>query len=146
MAKVNFRDLLNFKSEEIERPVPCPEGHFIGTCYKIEFGFSKQKKTPYARFHLRPEEPCADVDMDQLNGLDLSKQELHRDFYLTPKAKYMIADMLDTVFGPDPRTIDERIDDMKDAKLCFQVTQNTSDDGTRIFNNVGNIMDPEDAP
>lgn len=137
---VNFRDLLKFSSETVERPKPLPEGHYNGIISRHEFGLSKKKQTPFVRFYLQLQEPTGDISPEQLNGIDLSKVELRKDFYITPKSAFMLTDLLDAVLGKDNRLADERLPETKGQRVMFGVAQRQNDDATATFNDVTTIV------
>src|ERR1700676_4234023 len=105
----DFSKELSVKSDEIERPKALPVGHYYATIRGHEFNLSRAKQTPFVRFLLAPAEACEDVDAAELAGIDLSRRELRKDYYITPGAKYRLADMLDNVIGQPKRTLDERL-------------------------------------
>ena len=67
----SFSELLSQSTDQVERPRPIADGHYLGRIANHEFGLSRQKQTPYVRFILVPEEPTADVDADANNGVNL---------------------------------------------------------------------------
>ena len=136
---LNFRELLNFSSDDVDRPKALPKGTYVGTIQSHEFGESKNKGTPYVRFILSVEEADIDVDKTKLNGVDLSTITLGRDYYITDKAKYRLCDMLDNLLGKDPRVVEERIPDTHGAKVRFTVGQRPSDQGSDFINDVDKI-------
>ncbi len=143
MSNVNFRDLLSFNTDEVERPKPLPAGHYLGVIRSHEFAMSKNKGTPFVRFLIVPESPTDDVidHNNDLASIDLSRRELRRDYYITPQSRYRLADMLDAVLGKTTgRTADERIPETTGARVIFGVTQRTSEDGQDTYNDVTSIV------
>lgn len=137
----SFRALLQQTSENIERPRALAAGHYIGEIKNFEFGTSRQKQTPFVRLLLTPYEPTDDVEEGANDGMDLAKRELRKEYYITPGAMYRLSDMLDAVIGPDPsHTFDERLPDLRAARVLFSVTRTESADGTEVFNNIGTIV------
>lgn len=137
----NFRQLLSQPTDQVERPKPLPTGHYRGEISNHEFGVSKNKQTPFVRFILTPEEADADVDLDRLNGIDLSKKEMRKDFYITHSALYRLSDVLDAILGQQQgRNFDERIPETRNAKVLFGVTERQSDDGIETYNDVTTIV------
>lgn len=141
MSSSTFRQLLAQNTDAVERPRAIATGHYIGTIKNFEFGLSRQKQTPYVRLLLTPEEETADVTEGANDGIDLTKRELRRDFYITPTALYRISDMLDAVLGKQTgRSFDERIPELRSARVMFGVTQRDNEDGTETFNDVSTII------
>ena len=136
-----FRQLLAQTTDSVERPRALAQGHYIGEIKSHEFGQSRQKQTPYVRFILTPSEETDDVQAGANTGIDMSKKELRKDFYLTPNSLYRLSDMLDATLGKTTgRTYDERIPETRGVRVIFQVTQRDNDDGTETYNDVGTIV------
>jgi hypothetical protein len=75
------------------------------------------------------------------NGIDFSRRELRKDFYITPNALYRLSDMLDAALGKQQgRTFDERIPDTRGVRVMFAVTQRDNEEGTETYNDVGAIV------
>ncbi len=138
---VNFRELLKQPTDAAERPKALAVGHYVGTIKGHEFGLSKQKQTPFVRFFLTPEEEYTDVADGANAGIDLSKRDLRRDFYLTPTALYRLSDFLDAVLGKQTgRSFDVRIPETRGVRVMFQVTQRENDEKTEVYNDIGSVI------
>ena len=137
----SFRQLLSMSTDAVERPRAIAAGHYIGEIKSTEFGTSRQKQTPYLRVILVPSEETDDVPEGANEGLDLSRRELRRDYYITPNSLYRLSDMLDSVLGKQAgRSFDERIPELRGSRVLFAVTQRDNEDGTETFNDVGSII------
>ena len=144
MTVPEFRELLSLTSETVERPRALAAGHYIGVIRNHEFGVSR-KQTPLVRYFLTPLEEGSDVQPGENDGIDLSKRELRKDFYITHSAMYRLMDMLDAVLGQQRgRPADARIPDTRGVRVMFQVTQRAVQDDagnvTEVFNDVGTIV------
>jgi hypothetical protein len=132
---------LSKPTDSIEKPKPLPAGTYNGVISKYEFGESKEKKTPYVRYHLTAHSAGEDVDPDSIEGIDLSKKSLRRDFYLTEDAMYRVKDFLDSVgVSTSGRSLGEVIPEAINAAVLISVTQRSSPDGSEIYNDVGNVV------
>ena len=146
MSGQTFRELLSQPTDSVERPRPLADGHYIGEMKGHEFGLSRQKQTPFVRFILTPEEETADVPAGANSGLDLSRRELRKDFYITPIALYRLSDMLDAVLGKQSgRSFDERIPETRGQRVMFAVTHRDVTDETtgeilETYNEIGAIL------
>jgi hypothetical protein len=141
MSTSTFRELLSQPTDQVERPKPIADGHYLGEIKSHEFGLSRQKQTPFVRFILTPEEGTGDVDEAANAGIDFSRRELRKDFYITPNSLYRLSDMLDAVLGKQQgRSFDERIPETRGAKVMFQVTHRDNEEGTESYNEVGTIL------
>lgn len=140
-AIVNVRDLLAMPTDQAERPKPLPPGHYYGTITGISQDKSKQKGTPFIRFAIKLEGPGEDVDPESVNGIDWTRKELRKDYYLTPTAVFRLSDALDAVQGAQSgRSYDERIAEMRGQRVLAQVTQRTSEDGSEVYNDVNKLL------
>lgn len=141
MSGSTFRALLGQATDAVERPRALAAGHYIGEIKSHEFGLSRQKQTPYCRFILVPLEETADVTQGENEGIDLSKRELRKDFFITPQALYRLSDMLDAVLGKTSgRSFDERIPETRNVRIMFAVTRRDNEEGTETYNDVGSIV------
>lgn len=137
----SFRELLSQPTDVVERPRALATGHYIGEIKSHEFGVSRQRQTPFVRFILVPLEETEDVEAGANAGIDLSKKELRKDFYITPNALYRLSDMLDAVLGKSTgRSFDERIPETRSTRVMFAVTSRTNDDATETYNDVGTVV------
>jgi hypothetical protein len=145
---VNFRELLATRSGDLDRPRPIlPRGHYVGTIVGHDFGLSRARETPFARFFLRVERACPDVDPAQCEGLDFIGVTLDKDYFLTRSAMWRLGDMLDAVIGNDNRTLEERIPATTGTRVEFHVTQRESSYSGRIYNEITSILAiPPGAP
>lgn len=146
MSSLTFRELLSQPTDAVERPKALAVGHYVGEIRSHEFGTSKQKQTPFVRFILVPSEETADVDAGLNTGIDFSKRELRKDFYVTPASLYRLTDMLDATLGKTTgRSFDERIPETRGTRVMFKVTQReVLDESTsevkEVYNDVDTIV------
>lgn len=137
----SFRELLTQSTDAVERPRALADGHYIGRIANHEFGTSRQKQTPFVRFILVPEEATEDVDASANDGIELSRRELRKDYFITPNALYRLSDMLDATLGKESgRSFDERIPETRDARVMFGVTHRASEDGADVYNEITTIV------
>jgi hypothetical protein len=144
-AVPNFRELLSQKLDEVERPRALASGHYIGFIASHEFGVSKNKGTPYVRFNLIPTEEATDIPEGANAGIDLSKRQLRKDFYITPNSIYRLTDALVAILGNQQgRSFDQVIPETRNARVMFEVTQREQQDENgktlEIYNDVGAIV------
>lgn len=141
MSASSFRELLSQATDQVERPRAIADGHYIGNISNFEFGQSRQKQTPFLRIFLQPQEETQDVEAGANTGIDLTRKELRKDYYITPDALYRLSDMLDAVLGKETgRSFDERIPDLRNARVMFAVGHRNSEDGTETFNEIGAVV------
>jgi hypothetical protein len=136
-----FRELLSQHTDQVERPRPIADGHYIGTIISHELGTSRQKQTPFVRFNLQIEEATSDVPEGANDGIDLTSFSLSKTLYITPRSLYRLGDCLDAVLGKETgRSFDERIPDTRGVRVLIAVGHRDNEDGTESFNEVGTIV------
>lgn len=138
---VDFKKILSKPADKVERPKALPAGTYFGNIDKYTFDESKQKKTPYIRFFVKVASPGPDVDAASLEGIDLSKKQLQKDFYLTDESLYRLTDFLAALgINITGRSIDECVPETKGMSVQVAVTQRAGgDEGKDIFNDIGSI-------
>ena len=142
----SFRELLQQSTDQVERPRPVADGHYIGEIRGHEFDRSRNKQTPLVRFIMVPLEETTDVADGANAGMELARKELRKEFYITPTAMYRLTDFLDAVLGKTTgRSFDERIPDTRGVRVLFQVThRDTTDEATgeitNTYNDVGTVI------
>lgn len=94
---VDFSQLLSKPLDEVKRPPPLPAGTFYATVKNYEPGESKNKKTPFIRFNFTLTGPGPEHSAEDMQGVDLSKKALFRDYYLTPDADWRLKDFLSSM-------------------------------------------------
>ena len=126
---LNLQELLNFTSENVERPRSCPEAFMLGTLGHYIVG-QMRSGTYKLTFPILNVEPHPDEAPEKFEGINFSElyspytkpAALVTEFWVTEKARYMIADMLDRVLGKAPgRLADSRLSDLRDARVMFKI-------------------------
>lgn len=140
----DFRDLLSQDTAAAERPKGLPRAFYKGKILGHEFGKTKQKQTSFVRFKVALIE-CLDETVAATlreQGIDLSQKEQRRDYFITPKALYQLADMLDGVLGKEQgRNYDERIPELTGAEVQVELLPRLNQDGVDSgFNEIGTMV------
>ena len=138
---VDFKKLLAKNLDEVERPRPLPPGTYYGRVSKFTVDVSKEKKTPFVRFLVAVTSAGDGVDAESLNGVDLSKKQLRKDYYLTQDADYRLKDFIKScgiqVAG---RSFESTLPDTMNAPVIMEVTQRAATDGSgEFYNDVGSM-------
>lgn len=121
----DYRALMKVSSEDVERPVIYPSGYYKGIIRDFGFGNSSKKKTPFVEVQCDVYGPIKlDDDDAELDGMDFTEgKRMSVTYYLSPKAKFMLTDMLDAVLGESPGAMaDDRIDDIKGQECTVRIT------------------------
>lgn len=145
---VDVRDLLSKPTDSFERPKNLPLGHYHAQILNFELTQARtENKTDICRISFRVMEPAEDIvddedKMEILKSIDLSRRELRKDFFITPDAMYRLSNFLDDVLGAESgRSADERLPDIRGARVLIQVTERTDrNDPTIKYNDVGTVV------
>jgi hypothetical protein len=146
---VNFASLLGKTvTEEAKRPPSLPAGTYHGIIQKWEPGESQQKKTPYVRMHVQLLSAGEDVPADQLEGIDFSKKQLRRDYFLTEDAMFRLHEFLKAVgieFVGKP--LGEALQEVIGKQVIADVAakMNQQDPSQPPFNEITNLRADENA-
>lgn len=152
MNAPNMKAILNRPSADAAPPKTFPAGTWLCTVKGLpRFDKSSKKKTDYAEFLLKPMQPQEDVDADALAEFgDFSKKEIKATYYLTDASEFMLKEFLDNCGIPDVDEDDEklthaqRIDLIPGAQVFVTIKHRASEDGTRMFAEVGGTAKVED--
>jgi len=121
---VNFRELLSVKADDVQAPIPLPEGTYHGTVASFEYGDNNKNKTPYVRFVVKLHSADSDVAPADLEGIDLAAKKLSTNFYLTPDARFRLKDFLISLgLATEGLSFDELIPEAVNQPVLVYVTQ-----------------------
>lgn len=147
---VDFKGMLSKPVDSAERPKPLPAGTYFGHVGKFEFLESKEKKTPYVRFHLKLTAPGDDVSPDALmmtdskghqSVVDVTKKPLRKDFYITEDALFRLREFIESCgISSEGRSFNETIPELMNAPVLISVTQRPGQNPEDIFNDVDKIV------
>mgnify|MGYP000110663499 CR=1 FL=1 len=121
---VDFSALLSKPADEIKRPPALPAGTYKGIIKTHKFDESSEKKTPYVRFDVKfTGEFLEDVDANDVEGIDIAKRTLSKDYYLTEDAIYRLKEMLESLGIPSAgRSIGEMIPEAIEAEVLMEIS------------------------
>lgn len=141
MAAVDFKSLLSKPADDVKKPKPLPAGTYSGIITSKEYGTSKQKGTPYVAFTVIPQAAEADVEAEDLEGIEMGKRSWKANFYLTPDAEFRIVELATSLSYPTQgRSLGELIEDIAtNSQVIMDITQRTSPDGETIFNDINKL-------
>ena len=128
--KLNWSDLANTKTGDVERPPLRPIGHYVGVFSgKAETGESSKKGTLYATFPVQIQEALEDVDADQLAEAGGANFKSEYTFWLSPKALWMITEFGKSMGASDELNVMELIEWLGDTgeAIVFQGTHEPND-------------------
>lgn len=143
MSDVNFNELLSKPVDDAKRPPALPSGTFFGTISKQEYDkTNSEKKTPLCRFFVTLTHAHDSIPADDLDGVDVTKRILRREFYLTPDADWRLAEFLKTL-GIDTtgRSFAETIPEALGKAVQVEVTRelNKKKPSDPPFNNISDM-------
>ena len=138
---VDFAKLLSKPLDDVKKPPALPHGTYLGTITKYEFGDQNKNNTPYARFALKLTGAGPGVDESELEGVDITKREYRKDFYLTPDADWRLKAFIESLgISTAGRTFAETVPEtIWQAVQVEIIQQNSQRDANELVNFVGEI-------
>lgn len=138
----DFTELLRKPAGEAKEPPVLPQALYPGIISSHEFGDQNQNKTPYVRYHLKctgwPE------DVEALEGVDLSKRNFRKDFYLTEDSLWRLDEFLRSVgIELEGRSYEETIPEAIGKSVNIEVVQSLSQRTNKPMNFVNDIVSAE---
>lgn len=151
----DFSSMLRNPAGQAKKPETLPTDDYPGVVTSFEYGDNNKNKTPYLRVHFRLlGAGQADGNADALAalGIDPSKRQLRRDYYLRGKdandkeaqnsCLFRIDEMLRACgVEPNGQAYDELIPTIIGANVLLQVKQrlNENSDSGDMFNEIGKV-------
>lgn len=136
----DFGTLLSKPLDDVKKPAPLPAGTYHGRVLSYEPMESREKKTPYIRFHIAVSHAGDDIDPELITGVDLTKRQLRRDYFLTPDAEWRLKEFIQSCGVPTTgRSFNETLPELQNASVIISVTQRPGRDGDEFFNDIDNL-------
>lgn len=136
----NFNHLLSKPADDVKRPPLLPAGTYHGRVSSHKFDESANKKTPYCRYQIDIQSAGADIEPSMMDGIDLSKRQLRKDFYLTDDALWRLKDFLVSCGIPSHgRSMAEMVPDAINQPVILSVTQRKVENSDEFFNEIGDL-------
>lgn len=124
---VDFAKLLSKPLDDVKKPPPWPPGTYLGAITKHEFGDKNANNTPYARFTIKVSSAGPGLDESELVGIDLTKREWRKDFYLTDEADWRLKEFLESLgISMTGRTFAETIPETLGCQVQMEIIQQNS--------------------
>lgn len=136
----NFSELLKKPAGEAKKPPALPAADYPGIIKSFELGDNNKNKTPYVRFHLGLLGAAETVDAAEFEGIDLSKRQLRRDFYLTEDSLWRLDEFLRAVGVESAgRNYEEVLPEVVGKNVVVEVQQYLNQQTNEIGNQVGKL-------
>lgn len=143
----DFRDLLKKPAGEAKKPPALRAGNYPGVVKSFEYGDNNKNKTPYVRFQLGATGPAETVEPSEYDGIDLSKKQFRKDFYLTDDAWWRLDAFLRSVgIEPKGRTYEECIPEVVGCDVLIEVQQEMNQTTNEIFNKTEAVKGTHQVP
>lgn len=136
-----LQELLGKPAESFVPPPVLPVGTYAFVVLKHEFGESSKKKTPYVRFHCRPQAAQDDVDQEALAAYGPFNKELRLDFYLTEDALFRINEFMEKLGMNTKTSLVELIQSVPGTNFLGVVSHTVGDD-RRPYANISDVIGP----
>lgn len=121
---VDFSTLLSKPADEVKRPPALPAGSYFGVIEKHAFDESREKKTPYVSYTVKlTGEYGDDVDAEGVEGIDIAKRTMRKDFYLTEDALWRLKEFIESCGVPSVgRSLGEIIPEVVNCRVLCEVS------------------------
>lgn len=141
MSEPNFADLLKQPADSFKKPPCLPSGTYHGMVAKHEFGKSRDKQTPFVRFHLQLLAAGDAIDPELLTGIDIAKRSQWRDYYITPDSLWRLTTFLKSIgISTEGRSLNETIPEAQGQRVLVHLTQKPNAAGTDFYNEVTDVI------
>lgn len=149
----DFKDLLNKKVDEQERPALLPAGIYEGQILGYEpTEAQNEQKTPMIRFSLKLTGPSAEIDENDLidasgKEIKVADRRMRSDFWLTDEDLWKLSEFIKSC-GIDTggRGFNETLPETRNAPIFVTITQTPDkkkqnpDGSPIIYNNISRIV------
>lgn len=138
---VDFAKLLSKPLDDVKKPPPLPHGTFMGIIAKYEFGDNNTNKTPYCRFDVKLTGAGPGIDPSDLEGIDLSKRSMRKDFYLTEDADWRLKAFIESLgINTQGRTFAETVPETLNLAVQAEMIQaNSTKNPGELVNYLGEV-------
>ena len=137
---VDFNTLLSKPIDDFKPPVPLPAGTYYGVITGRKIDVTKnEKETPFVRFTVKLTHADPEVELD---GIDLSKKSMNKDYYLSEAAGYRFKQLVES-FGVSTagKSLNEMIEEVLNQEVMLSITQrlNPKDPTAPPFNDINEM-------
>lgn len=138
----DFSMLLKKPAGEAKRPPTLPIGDYRGVVRSYETGDNNQRQTPYVRFGLvLTEWPESIEEADRPDGVDLSKRQLRKDFFLTEDALWRLDEFIRSCgIDPNGRAYEEVLPEVIGQPVLVQVQHYMNRASGELGNSTGDVV------
>lgn len=139
---VDFSALLRKPAGEAKKPPALPAGDYPNGVLKgYEIGDNNKNKTPYVRFTVGLSEFPESVDQSDVEGIDLSKRQFRKDYFLTDDALWRLDDLIRSLgIDPQGRAYEEVLPECVGQPVTVEVQQYMNQQTNDIGNQVGKML------
>lgn len=143
-----FSDILDKPATEIDKPKPLPAGEYAWTVKGLpRYDKSKEKQTPFYEFTCQCTGAMDSVNEEALNEWAAKADGTMRQltdvtrrltFYITADSVYRLQEFLvHCGIDGEGKTTRQCIDETPNCQFIGTITHKASDDGERIYDNIG---------
>ena len=135
----SFQDILNTKTDDIERPKPLPVGTYLGIVSgPPEIAPIGQKNTLAAKYSIKLLAPQDDVDRDALSEMGgIGDRTVGLTLFLTQDAAWRAKEFLENC-GIDTagKTLGESLTEAPGRQVYVKLKHRPSPDGTQLYSEI----------
>lgn len=135
---VDFSQLLRKPLSDVKRPPPLPMGDYPAIIKSYEFGESNRNKTPRLSLRLVLIDWPDTIPLEDRDGIDISKRQLSKDYYLTEDALWRLADFMRSCGLTG--TVEENVPSLEGQQVLAEVQYYTNKQTGEIGNQIGKLV------
>ncbi len=135
----NFSDILNTKTDDIERPKPLPVGTYLGIVSGApEIAPIGQKATLAAKYQIKLLAPQEDVDRDALSEMGgIGERSVSLTLFLTADAAWRAKEFLENCgIDTSGKTLGETLTEAPGRQIYVKLKHRPSPDGTQLYTEI----------
>lgn len=136
----DFSSLLKKPAGEAKKPPALPAADYPGVIKSFELGDNNKNKTPYVRLVLGLMSVPDGIDPSELEGIDITKRQQRRDFYITDDALWRLDQFIrSTGIEMNGREYEEVLPELVGTQVTIEIQQYLNQNTNEIGNQVGKI-------
>lgn len=136
----DFSQILSKPVDNIAKPKAIPAGTYHGMAIAHELLESQKNKTPFVRYTVKLTAAGEGVDASALDGIDISKKQLRKDFFLTEDSQYRLVEAIESCgVQKTGMSLGALIPQLCNRPLLVDVTCRLSEDGKDTYNDVKDV-------
>lgn len=137
----DFSSLLKGAAGNAKKPPALPAGDYPAIIKNFELGDANKNRTPYVRLTLGLQGFPESVSAEDREGVDLSKRQPRRDYYLTDDALWRLDELIrDLGIEAAGRSYEEVIPELVGQQVLAELQQKLNQNTNETFTEVVKLV------